>query len=78
MQQLVTKHAGDMVYFTVGGTTTGGSFDMAHFTINGELRSDVTTKRPGTEEFYDAYTLPEGLTTLSVQAQIHHTTLGWN
>lgn len=78
LTDLVRKNAGDTVYFTVGGTTTGGSFDRARFTINSDLRPDVVTMRPGTDEFYDAYVIPEGLTTLNVQAQIHHTTLGWN
>jgi hypothetical protein len=75
---LASKHAGDTVYFSVGGSATAGSFDKARFTINGQLRAEVTTKKPGSDEFYDIYTIPQGITTLTVAAQIHHTTLGWN
>jgi len=78
ISDLSAKHARDTVYFAVGGTTTGGTFDMARFTINGQTRADVTAKRPGTNEFYDVYTIPEGITTLTVAAQIHHSSLGWN
>ncbi|MBU1066232.1 hypothetical protein KKE60_00315, partial [Patescibacteria group bacterium] len=69
--------AGDVVRFTVAGTTNSGSFDKARFTINGVLRTEVTTKRPSTNEFYDEYTIPEDITTFTINAEIHHTTLGW-
>ncbi len=78
ISDLASKHAGDTVYFSVGGTATAGSFDKARFTVNGQLRAEVTALRPGTTEFYDVYTIPEGITTLTVAAQIHHISLGWN
>ena len=74
---LSTLKAGDKVRFTVAGQTSTGSFDRARFIINGVTRPEVTAKRPNTQEFYDEYTIPTGITTFSVNAQLHHTTLGW-
>ncbi len=68
---------GDLVRFAVSGTTSQGSFDKARFTINGTQRPDVTTKKPGSEEFYDEYTIPSGTTSFTINAQVHHSTLGW-
>lgn len=68
---------GDVVRFAVAGTTTLGTFDKARFTINGTLRPEVASKKPGSEEFYDEYTFPAGVSDFSVKAQIHHTILGW-
>lgn len=69
--------AGEIVRFAVGGTTTSGSFDKARFTINGVARTEVAAQRPGTDEFFDEYVIPEGTTSFSVSAQIHHLVLGW-
>lgn len=69
--------AGNVVRFTVGGTTTSGSFDKARFTVNGVARAEVTGKRPETDEFFDEYVIPEGTTGFTVSAQIHHSVLGW-
>ncbi|OGM05168.1 hypothetical protein A2715_03360 [Candidatus Woesebacteria bacterium RIFCSPHIGHO2_01_FULL_39_32] len=74
---LANLKAGDVVRFTVSGTASSGTFDKARFTINGVLRAEVTTKKPGSNEFYDQYTVPVGVTTFNVSAQIHHTDLGW-
>ena len=74
---LSTLKVGDKVRFTVAGQTSSGSFDRARFIINGTTRPEVTAKRPNTQEFYDEYTIPTGITTFSVNAQLHHTTLGW-
>lgn len=68
---------GDLVRLTVGGTTTSGSFDKARFTVNGVTEAEVTAKRPGTDEFFDEYVIPEGTTSFNVSAQIHHSVLGW-
>jgi hypothetical protein len=75
--QLSALKSGDVVRFAVGGTSSGGSFDRARFTINGTQRPEVTTIRPGTSEFYDEYTIPAGSTSFTVSAQIRHTQLGW-
>ena len=74
---LSSLNAGDVVRFVVGGDTDSGFFDKARFTINGTLRPEVTSKRPGTEEFYDEYIIPAGVTSFTVDAQIHHSSLGW-
>jgi len=77
---LSTLKAGDTVRFTVSGTTTSGNIDKARFRINTPTwRTAVTTKRPGTNEFYDEYTIPEGITTFTINAQLHHTNpdIGW-
>lgn len=68
---------GDKVRFAVSGNTTGGSFDKARFTVNGTLRSEVTAKKPGTEEYYDEYTIPTGVSNFSIKGEIHHSQLGW-
>lgn len=77
VNDLVLLSPGDTVRFTVAGSTTGGNFDKARFTINGQARAEVTQKRPGTEQFYDEYTIPEGATGLAVSAQVHHSSLNW-
>ena len=69
---------GDKVRFTVAGQASSGKFDKARFKVNGVQRPEVTGKRPGTEEYFDEYTIPEGITTFSIGAQIHHETLGWS
>ena len=76
--QLAQLKAGDKVRFTVGGTASGGSFDKAKFKINGVERPEVTGKRPDSQEYFDEYTLPEGVTTFTINAQIHHSSLGWS
>lgn len=76
--QLNTLKIGDKVRFSVGGNASAGSFDKAKFKINGTERPEVTGKRPGTAEFFDEYTIPSGLTTFAIGAQIHHVTLGWS
>jgi len=79
VSQLSQLMAGNTVRFTVAGTSVGeGSIDRARFRINGVQRPEVTQKKPASEEFYDEYTIPEGITTFSIGAQIHHTTLGWS
>ena len=74
---LASLKTGDKVRFAVSGTATTGSFDKARFTVNGTQRPEVTTKKPGSDEFYDEYTVPTGITTFTVSAQIHHSTLEW-
>jgi hypothetical protein len=69
---LAALEAGDTVRFTVYGTASSGNFDKGQFTINGTQRSEVTSKRPGTDEFYDEYTISDDMATFNVTAQIHH------
>lgn len=71
--QLSELKPGEVVRFTVSGTASNGNFDQARFTINGTQRAVVTDTRPGTDEFFDEYTIPNGVTTINVEAQVHHT-----
>lgn len=74
--QLSALTAGDVIGFTVSGTPAD-QIDKAKFTINGVVGSEITTKKPGTNEYYTEYTIPAGVTSFTVTAQIHHLTLGW-
>jgi len=69
--------SGDKVRFTVTGNASSGTISKARFTINGTQRAEVTAKRPGTNEFYDEYTIPEGVTTFNIDAQLYHSIIGW-
>lgn len=75
--ELSAMQAGELVRFTVGGTTSRGSFSAARFTINGELMEEVTTKRPGTDEFYYEYEIPEDVIDFTIDAEIMHSEAGW-
>ena len=68
---------GDKINLCVTGTSTGGSFDMARFKVNGVTLPDTTTKRPGSSDYCYLYTIPTGTTTFNIVGQIHHTSLGW-
>lgn len=76
--QLEALTAGTKVRFTVGGTATSGSFDMAVFKINGAETGNITDKQEGTNNFFYEYTIPSGVTSFTVDAKIHHTELGWS
>lgn len=80
ISQLSTLKVGDKVRFTVMGTTTSGNFDKARFTINGTQTPEVTGQKPGgAGEFYYEYTVPSGVTSFTVTAQIHQQQLNtWN
>ena len=67
----------DTVRFTVSGTTNSGSIDKARFNINGTLMPEVTAKRPSTNEFFYEYIIPEGVSAFTINADLHHTTIGW-
>lgn len=69
--------AGATINFCVSGAAPSGTFDMARFTINGVQQTDTTTRWPGSTDFCQSYTLPEGTSTFTVSAQIHHSTEGW-
>ncbi|OGM33567.1 hypothetical protein A2962_00725 [Candidatus Woesebacteria bacterium RIFCSPLOWO2_01_FULL_39_61] len=76
-EDLTKLKAGNKVRFAVSGTASAGTFDKARFTINGTLRGEVTTKKPGSDEFYDEYTVPQGVTNFTVKGEVHHSELGW-
>lgn len=69
---LSSLKTGDVVRFVASYTTTSGAFDKARFTINGALQPEVITKTTDTNEFYYEYTIPAGVTTFSVKAEVHH------
>jgi len=75
--QLAQLEADNQVNFCVAGTTTDGTFSKGKFTINGAVQNETSTKRPGSNDFCQLYTIPTGTTTFSVSAQIYHSTLGW-
>jgi len=76
-EQLNSLKPGSRVRFTVSGSASEGTFDKARFTINSSQKDPVSTKKPGTEEFYYEYVIPSGVNSFSVDAQVHHSTLGW-
>lgn len=76
-EELSQLKPGTVVRFTVSGTATSGSFDKAKFIINGEERPEVTQKKPDSEEFYEEYTIPSGVKTFTISAQVYHSYLGW-
>lgn len=70
--QLSSLSAGSIIRFSVMGTTSGSSFDKARFTVNGTQGPEVTTQKPNSPgEFYYEYTIPSGVTSFTVTAQIH-------
>ncbi|OGM27683.1 hypothetical protein A3D00_02060 [Candidatus Woesebacteria bacterium RIFCSPHIGHO2_02_FULL_38_9] len=75
--QLSKLNAGDKVRFTVQGSASSGTFDKAKFSVNGTITPEVTSKKPGTEEFYYEYTVKESDlgSNMSVTAWVHHQTL---
>ena len=69
---------GDTVRFAVLGQTSSGNFEKARFRVNStSWLPETTTKKPNTEEFYVEYTIPSGVTSFNVEAEIYHPTLGW-
>lgn len=75
--QLTQLKTGDVVRFTVLGVSSNNAIDRARFAINGTAPVETATKKDGTNEFYYEYTIPAGMTTFNVEAEVHHTTLGW-
>jgi len=91
--QLSSLKPGDHVYFAVMGELSGsGQLDKARFRVNGTANSswctgsgvslvsgwcETTNKRVGTQHFYVEYIIPSGVTNFEVQAEVHHSTLGW-
>ena len=76
-EDLTKLKSGDMVRFSVAGSTNKGTFKGARFTINGDLRDAVTSIRPGTDEFYDEYELPVGIKTFNIGVELEHSDAGW-
>lgn len=69
--------SGTVVNFCAAATSSSGTIDKAKFTINGVVQAETTTIRPGSTDFCQSYTIPDGISTFNVSAQVHHSTLGW-
>ncbi|QQG41957.1 MAG: hypothetical protein HYV90_01435 [Candidatus Woesebacteria bacterium] len=70
---LTKLRGGNQVNFCATGFTNSNlPFSMARFTINGVLRPETSATRPGgvPNEFCDLYTIPEGVTTFVVSAEL--------
>ena len=68
---------GDKIRFSVFGSSSSGTFDKARFSVNSISLGETTLKKPGSDEFYIEYAIPAGTTDFTVDAEIHHTELGW-
>lgn len=75
--ELSVLTSGTVINLCVTGTASSGLFDKAKLTINGNVQPETTTTRPSSTDFCQSYTIPEGVATFNVSAQIHHTSLGW-
>ncbi len=75
-QALSSLKPGDIVYFTVHGSTTSGTIDKARFEISGGTPIETTNIKPATDEYYVQYTIPTNMTSFTIEAQLHHATLG--
>ncbi|QQS39008.1 hypothetical protein IPM62_00100 [Candidatus Woesebacteria bacterium] len=75
--ELTKLKAGVKVRFAVSGSTNSGSIEKARFTVNGALKPETNVKKPGTEEFYYEYQIPEDTANFSVKAELFHSELGW-
>lgn len=53
---LANLKEGDKVRFAISCTASSGILDKAKFSINGEVTTEVTDKKPDTDEFYYKYT----------------------
>jgi hypothetical protein len=74
---LAALEEGDVVRFAVSGTASSGTIDMARFSVNGGSFVEVTDLRPGSDDFYYEYTIPEGVNSFNVSAEVFHSELGW-
>lgn len=71
--QLTQLKVGDIVRFAVLGAAPSGSFTKARFTINGAAPAESALVNPNaTGEFYIEYTLPAGITTFTIGAELYH------
>ena len=75
--ELSSLEEGDLVRFAVSGSASGGSFNKARFSVNGQSIGESLTKKPGSDEFYKEYTIPAGTVYFEVKGEVFHSTLGW-
>jgi len=74
--QLSALKTGDKVRFAISGSPAN-QIDKAKFEINGTATSEITQKRPGTDEYWYEYTIPGGKLSFSIKGSLHHLTIGW-
>jgi hypothetical protein len=75
IEDLPALQPGDTVRFSAAGDTSSGTFDKARFSVNAVSLGETSEIRPGTDEFYTEYIIPETIDSFSVEAQLHHSTL---
>lgn len=68
---------GQTIRVTVAGSVSQGTIGQARFTINGETRQPVTQIRPGTNEIYDEFVIPQNITSFSIKGELFHPEIGW-
>jgi len=72
---LSTLEAGDVIRMTVTGTATNGTINKARFRVNSGTAVETTSLKPNTtNEYYYDYTIPSGVTSFTVQAELHEST----
>jgi hypothetical protein len=69
--------AGDTVFILVTSSTTAGSINQARFTINNKAQDPTTLKKPGTNDLYMQYLIPEEENKLEIKVELYHSTFGW-
>jgi hypothetical protein len=74
---LESLSVGNAIRLAVSGSTNLGFFDKARFIVNGATLPETSTLKPGSDLFYSEYTIPEGVNSFSINAQLHHSSLGW-
>jgi len=77
IEELSQLSKGDIVRFAVTPTANTGVFKRARFSVNGETAVEVTDKRPGSEDFYFEYLIPDNVYNFIVRAEVLHSELGW-
>jgi hypothetical protein len=75
--QLSTLKPEANINFCVSGTAATGTFDKAQFKINSTVEPETITKRSGSSDFCQAYTVLSTDTAVNVRAKIHNSISGW-
>ncbi len=68
---------GETIRLAVSGTTNIGFFDKARFIVNGQTLPETSNTKPGTDEFYSEYSIPGDVDNFTIDAELHHSSLGW-
>lgn len=63
-------NVGDVVRFVVVGSGVPSDYTAARMTINGTLQSETTTRVAGSNNLYQDYTIPAGVTSFTVSAEL--------